>query len=165
MGKPGPKPIPTAIKKLKGGRAVYHRPEKPDDPSTVLYHRRPPAPKHLDKVAAAEWRRMVELLYSAKQITKLDQSCLELYCTAYSVWRKASDELQKHGLLVKAPSGYPIQSPYLPIVNKQQGILVKLLAEIGGTPSSRSRLPGSKEPEKDDFQEFLKHGAKPYEVA
>jgi phage terminase small subunit len=34
----------------------------------------------------------------------------------------------------------PVQSPYLSIINKQAQIMVKAAAEMGFTPSSRSRI-------------------------
>jgi len=42
--------------------------------------------------------------------------------------------------------------------------LVRLLAELGGTPSSRSRVSIDGEKEEDPFDQFLKQGGKPYGI-
>jgi phage terminase small subunit len=50
--------------------------------------------------------------------------------------------------MVKSPSGYPIQSPYLAIANRQAEIMMRIASEFGFTPASRSRIatPSSAEP-------------------
>jgi phage terminase small subunit len=43
--------------------------------------------------------------------------------------------------LTKAPNtGLPIQSPYLPVVNKQAQIMLKAAELLGFSPASRSRV-------------------------
>jgi phage terminase small subunit len=47
----------------------------------------------------------------------------------------------QYGLLTKSPNaGLPLQSPYLAILNKQAQIMLKAGAELGFSPSSRSRV-------------------------
>jgi phage terminase small subunit len=49
--------------------------------------------------------------------------------------------VDKFGMLTKAPNtGLPIQSPYLPIVNKQAAIMLKAAEQLGFTPVARSRI-------------------------
>ena len=43
-------------------------------------------------------------------------------------------------LVFKSPTGYPQQSPWLSIANKQLEILARYLTEVGLSPSSRQRL-------------------------
>jgi P27 family predicted phage terminase small subunit len=43
-------------------------------------------------------------------------------------------------MLVKSPSGYAIQNPWLSIANKAFDQMMKLMTEFGMTPSSRSRV-------------------------
>jgi hypothetical protein len=42
--------------------------------------------------------------------------------------------------MVKSPTGYPIQSPYLAIANRQADLMVRVASEFGFTPASRSRI-------------------------
>jgi hypothetical protein len=42
--------------------------------------------------------------------------------------------------MVKSPSGFPMQSPYVAVANKQAELMIRIAAEFGFTPSSRSRI-------------------------
>jgi phage terminase small subunit len=50
--------------------------------------------------------------------------------------------------MIKSPSGYPVQSPYVAIANRQAEIMMRIASEFGFTPVSRSRIsaPDSEEP-------------------
>ena len=37
-------------------------------------------------------------------------------------------------------AGYPVQSPYLAIANRQAEIMMRIASEFGFTPASRSRI-------------------------
>jgi len=43
--------------------------------------------------------------------------------------------------MIKSPTGYPVQSPYLSTANRQVEIMIRIASEFGLTPASRSRLP------------------------
>ena len=42
--------------------------------------------------------------------------------------------------MVKSPSGYPMQSPYVSVANRQAEIMMRIASEFGFTPASRSRI-------------------------
>jgi phage terminase small subunit len=42
--------------------------------------------------------------------------------------------------MVKSPAGYPMQSPYISIANRQAEIMMRIASEFGFTPASRSRI-------------------------
>jgi phage terminase small subunit len=42
---------------------------------------------------------------------------------------------------MKSPSGFPVQSLYVSIANRQVEIMIRIAGEFGFTPASRSRLP------------------------
>jgi len=81
---------------------------------------------------------------------------LAMLAQTWMRYTTASDRLRKTGLLVKAPSSYPIQNPHLAIMNKAQEQLQKLLTEFGMTPSSRSRVRSDKETPDDEFDRFMR---------
>jgi P27 family predicted phage terminase small subunit len=58
------------------------------------------------------------------------------------------EAIQKYGTMIKSPSGYPTQSPYVAIANRQAEIMMRIAAEFGFTPASRSRIstPDPEEP-------------------
>ena len=73
-------------------------------------------------------------------LTQLDRAALAAYCGAYALWAEATENIQKFGTMVKSPSGYPIQSPYVSIANRQAEIMMRIASEFGFTPASRSRI-------------------------
>jgi len=84
-------------------------------------------------------------------LTPLDRVALAAYCNAYGLWAEAIEAIQKYGTMVKSPSGYPIQSPYVSIANRQAEIMMRIASEFGFTPASRSRISTPMKGEADLF--------------
>jgi len=145
----GRKPVPTKLKLLKGNPSK--RPIRTDEPQAECIRADLPPPKHLGKLASECWIHMVRMLSEAQVITELDLHGLELYCAAYQNWRHGQQKVIELGSIVKSPkSGYPVQSPYFAIANKAHEQMVKISAEFGLTPSSRSRVQTVKKSGKDN---------------
>lgn len=72
--------------------------------------------------------------------TALDRSALAAYCNAYGLWVEAVEAIGKYGTMVKSPSGYPLQEPYVSIANRQVELMMRVATEFGFTPASRSRI-------------------------
>jgi P27 family predicted phage terminase small subunit len=108
----------------------------------------PHCPPELGPVARREWDRLVGELGKLKLVTNLDRAALAAYCGAYALWSEATEAIQKYGTMVKSPSGYPIQSPYVSIANRQAELMMRISAEFKFTPASRSRIatPRPEEP-------------------
>lgn len=100
----------------------------------------PRCPPHLSAVARREWRRLAAPLHAAGILTLADRSALAAYCQAYARWAEAEEKLAETPVLLKTPSGYVQQSPWLSIANKQLEIMGRYMSELGLTPSARSRL-------------------------
>ncbi len=156
--KPGPRPQPTAKKKLRGNPG--RRPLPKNEPQPKISRNIPLAPRHLDRVAQKEWRRMAKELHPLGLLTNIDLTALAAYCSTYSIWLDAQSQIQKHGVLIKAQSGFPMQSPYLQISNKAMSEIRKWLIEFGMTPSSRSRVEVKEVKPKDPLKEFQEKGKK-----
>lgn len=99
--------------------------------------------------AREEWDRIIVLLEQYKLITDLDTAALALYCASYGRWQDAEDRIQEEkkrggdGLIVKSPSGYPIQNPYLAIANRAMEDCHRYLQQFGLSPAARTRVtPG-----------------------
>ena len=140
----GRRPKPTRLKVLTGNpgkRPLNHEEPRPAPES-------PECPPELGPVARREWDRLVGELGKLKLVTNLDRAALAAYCGAYALWSEATEAIQKYGTMVKSPSGYPIQSPYLAIANRQAELMMRISAEFGFTPASRSRIatPRPEEP-------------------
>ena len=140
----GRRPKPTRLKVLTGNPGK--RPLNMDEPQPEIAI--PDCPPELGAVAQREWHRLAGDLAKLRLLTNLDRAALAAYCNAYSLWVESLDGIQKHGAMVKSPSGYPIQSPYIAIANRQAEIMMRIASEFGFTPASRSRIatPSATEP-------------------
>jgi P27 family predicted phage terminase small subunit len=85
----------------------------------------------------------VPLLVQYKLITNIDTVALALYCDSYGVWQQAKERQEKaggDGLMIKSPNGYPIQNPYLAIINRAKEDCYKYLQQFGLSPAARTRV-------------------------
>lgn len=94
-------------------------------------------------------------LHKLGLLTTLDKTVFAIYCQSWSAWVQAVKKLSETGPLIKSPSGYPIQNPYLAVKNKAEDQMMKSLTELGMSPSSRTRIKVQPNKEKDQFEEFL----------
>lgn len=132
----GRKPKPTRLKLLEGNpgkRPISGR--EPQPPAS-----QPSCPAHLSPTAKAEWKRLAQTLNRIGVLTQVDRAALAAYCQAYGRWVEAEKKLQETPVLLKTPAGYVQQSPWLTVANKQLELMVRYMAELGLTPSARSRL-------------------------
>ena len=143
----GRKPKPTRLKVLTGnpGKRPLNHDEPRPEPAI------PECPPELGPSAQREWNRLVGELASLKVLTNLDRAALAAYCGAYALWAEATEAIQKFGAMVKSPSGFPIQSPYVSIANRQAEIMMRISGEFGFTPASRSRISAPSPAEPDPF--------------
>jgi P27 family predicted phage terminase small subunit len=140
----GRRPKPTRLKVLAGNPGKRPLNAHEPEPAPAV----PDCPSELGPVAQREWERLAGELGKLRIITHLDRGALASYCGAYALWAEAMEQIQKYGSMVKSPSGYPQQSPYLAIANRQAEIMMRIASEFGFTPASRSRIsaPSSVEP-------------------
>ena len=133
---PGVKPRPTHLKVLEG---VQNK-KRINDKEPKPFPKAPDPPKFLDHIATNEWKRIAPELEKLGLLTGIDMSALAAYCDQFSRWVQATEKIQNEGMIISAPSGYPVQSPYLSIANKALDSMKKFLTEFGMTPSSRTRI-------------------------
>ena len=150
----GRKPKPTKFKVISGNPG--HRPLNRAEPKPKAATTR--APAGLSKLARKHWGVVAKQLTAAGILTELDKPALMLYCEAWARWREAAIEVEKCGMLIKAQNGFEMQNPYLAIANKAADQMLKMLAEFGMTPSSRSRIQVQEVVKKDPLDDFLKKG-------
>ena len=132
----GRRPKPTRLKVLTGNPGK--RPLNANEPKLEVAI--PECPVELGPLARGEWDRLVGELAVLRILTNLDRAALAAYCGAYALWAEATGAIQKYGAMVKSPSGYPVQSPYVSIANRQAEIMMRIASEFGFTPASRSRI-------------------------
>ena len=52
---------------------------------------------------------------------------------------EAMEALNEFGTMIKSPSGYPVQSPWVAILSRQAEVMLRIASEFGFSPASRSR--------------------------
>lgn len=141
----GRKPKPTQLKVVTGtfrkDRANMREPKLSGDLAD--------APAHLLDAERDVWRYAIANAPKGL-LKKLDLSVLEAWVGAYVLREEAKQKVAIAGQVVKSPSGYPIVNPYLSNMNKQTLIMLKAAAEMGFTPTSRSRIVVAEEIVGDD---------------
>ena len=142
----GRRPKPTYLKIIDGNpgkRAIGEAEPQPRMPQT----RSPRAPRHLDEHARNEWARVVPELVRMGLYTVVDQAALEAYCSCYSQWRRACDEIDKAGETYETvgKSGGVMwrARPQVAIANEALRQMRAFAAEFGLTPAARVRLRGA----------------------
>ena len=130
------RPKPTAIRRQEGNRGKRGwNHDEPQPPEAI-----PRCPGHLAPVARVEWRRVARTLHAIGVLTTIDRAALAAYCQAYARWVEAEEKLKETPPLLKTPSGYVQQSPWLGIANKQLELMGRYMVELGLTPAARSRV-------------------------
>ena len=132
----GRRPKPTLLKEIEGnpGKRALNKSEP--QPEGDLYA----APTWMTDTQREGWGfAITHAPYGL--LKQLDRSVLAIWVVAEDLHREAAEKIAQYGLLTKSPNaGLPLQSPYLAILNKQAQIMLKAGAELGFSPSSRTRV-------------------------
>ena len=132
----GRPPIPTHLKVVRGnpGKRKLNTAEPKPEGNLI------DAPAHFDDELREIWKYAIENAPRGL-LKRIDSSVLETWCTSHLLHRKAVAEVRRFGMIMKAPNTQlPIQSPYLPIVNKQAFIMMRAIDHLGFSPASRTRI-------------------------
>lgn len=154
----GRKPKPTVLRVVTNNPG--NRPFNDSEPKIISRTLTPPTGLLPD--AQVEWDRVADDLVAAGLITVADLASLAIYCTAFGRWVQAERLLAAdakanpatEGLTIETSNGNVIANPLLGIRNKAAADLMKAAAELGMTPSARSRVqaaPASKQDPAADF--------------
>lgn len=143
----GRRPKPTRLKVLTGNPGKRPLNDAEPRPEPAL----PECPPELGETARREWDRLAPELAALRIVTNLDRAALAAYCGAYALWAEATEAIQKYGQMIKSPSGFPVQSPYVAVANRQTEIMIRIASEFGFTPASRSRIAAPSDPDPNFF--------------
>lgn len=153
----GPKPKPTVLKLITGSKRPINHAEPKPKPALP----RPPA--ELSDDALIEWKRVSRQLLVLGILTLIDRGTLAAYCQAHGRWLQAEraladmakrDQLTS-GLMIKTHHGNVIQNPLVGTANKAMNDMVRFAAELGMTPSARSRVKTSYDQQGDKADDFF----------
>jgi len=155
----GRKPKPTNLRILHGNPG--RRPLKAGEPKPVAED--PGCPEHLDARAQAEWQRLVPQLVRLGLATSLDRAILAAYCSTWSLWVHAREQLDLEladdmGPFTIAESGYKQASPWFNIERQAAREMRAFAVEFGLSPSSRTRTTAAGTEDSEDPAERLLGG-------
>jgi len=151
MGKRGPAPTPTSLKKLRGNPGKRALPKDEPKPSTEHV----PCPAFLTSGAKGEWKRIVPELKRLGLLTKVDRSALAAYCQHWDEFRRATIEIEAAGAVVQEGDKNPIVSPWITIRNRASELMNKYIQQFGFSPSSRVGLSSVEKVKEEGVKEFL----------
>lgn len=145
----GRKPKPSYLRVLNGNAGK--RPINADEPKPVGNLEDYPPPEWLSDAQKERWRYAMDNAPPG-MLKRLDQSVLAVWVVAQERHADAAEKVSRLGSMLKSKEGVPYQNPYMSIMNKQAVLMMKAAAELGFTPSSRSRVkvepppPGAGDP-------------------
>ena len=134
-----------------GRRPINDHEPQPPIPDDTFDH--PPLDVEESAHASAEWRRLAPILRQTRQITEADRSALIAACLEWGRYRDCLAKV-KQNVVITTASGFPMPNPFLTVAQKSLTTCIKLWAELGLTPSSRSRVKVPDAPANDPFAEF-----------
>jgi P27 family predicted phage terminase small subunit len=140
--RPGPPPKPTALKILAGNPGEHALNKREPRPPPGI----PECPKKLPKKIKAKWLELAPLLIESHLLSKLDIPAFVLLLRHLVRIDETARKVERSGLLVKAKNGFPVVSPLLYVLNRAQRDAMRIMAEFGLTPSSRSRIVSERGP-------------------
>jgi P27 family predicted phage terminase small subunit len=137
MGRRGPAPTPTAIKKARGETRPSRIGKKEIAPKAVAHLE---APEDLSDDAKPIWIAVVDAIGHTGVITAVDVEALRAYAESVATYRKAANIVARGGPIIKGRNGELVRNPAI-IVMKQAGEASRAWArELGLTPASRVGL-------------------------
>lgn len=107
-----------------------------------------------NKIAIAEWKRILPQLLSIDVVGNLDLANVAGYCNAYANYRKATEELDKMPLVyVDKADGKTKSNPYIDIQAKYAQEMRRFADLCGMSISSRLKAAATKTQQTEDVIE------------
>ena len=142
MGRRGPPPTPTHVLKLRGS---WRANQNKDEPQAAPVEQLPDSPSFLIPGARAEWDRIGNRLVEMRVLCSVDLQIFAAYCQSFARWVEAEEWITAHGstIVLRDKDGlvkYVQQVPHVAIAKSEKTSMIRAAAELGITPSSRSRI-------------------------
>lgn len=117
-------------------------------------------PKDIEKDADLYIKDVLSELEERGILEEVDSAALTMLARNYSMFIKASKQLEKDGLTVLSDRGNVAPHPLIKVAKDAQTQAMKVMLEFGLTAKARTKLP-KKENEGDEaspFEQFIKQG-------
>ena len=154
MGRRGTKPKPTALHELSG--AYQKNPQRRNTLEPIPIIGAPVCPQSVrdDERAMAKWNSTLDLLDQMKILTLAEVDVLEAYCLAHSAVERYRKDLLENGSTyrtVDAQGNTIIKAnPAFNHHARANEMIIKLMPQLGLTPSGRASLKVNPTPEEED---------------
>lgn len=142
--KMGRRPSSMASKRVNGTTdkdSTARRPEVEELPPG-----RPECPPHLVGRSKKAFNQVCDLLGDLGCLTVADGPVIAVYAAAFGQYCAAADQLKKEGTTIVRHGGI-FAHPAVAERDKSQSMMVRVLAELGLTPSARPRLTPAAKPD------------------
>ncbi len=148
MGRRGPAPTPTKVKRLRGETRPSRLNLREPMPSADI----PKMPGDMDADAKVVWRRVIRDMRHTGVIRAADADVLRCYCEAVSRYAAAARVCGQTGPLVRGRHGAELVKNPLHQVTRDNADEVRQFArELGLSPSARVGLRIERERSLDDL--------------
>jgi P27 family predicted phage terminase small subunit len=156
----GPKPAAPEVKRARGDRESRINVLAPSC-KTLDVNTLPPDILTSD-VEKGKWKQLCETLTHNGVLKVTDIDVLTQYCVAYGIFCDAKKELSGLNCLVTTtPNGSEQPAAEVTTLRKSSELLLRLGAELGLSPSARSRIKAvNQNDELAKDLEFIRHGKK-----
>jgi len=152
----GRKPLATAVKEASG--AFIHDPQRRNktEPKPKLGWPEIPTPVKSDKIATKYWNEHCKYLDDLGVLAVSDQAVIAELCCALSLRDHLYKALQLDGTTLTNTQGNVYGNPAFQQHHNVSLRIKTLVAELGLTPSSRTRLHTPEKQEESPFETWLK---------
>ena len=154
MGRRGPPPKPSAVKKLEG----TYRKDRAARNEVVAPPGAPPLPAKMSTIALAKWNELIPVLLKRGTLSVEDGAILEAHCRSYEQWKRYQALAHRKPML-QTPWG-PKVNPAAAEARLWEARVTQTGDRLGLNASARSKVsgPGEKKPSTpgtDPVEEFL----------
>lgn len=122
--------------------------------------KKPRPPGDLSDAALAKWRQVATGDFWGRALDGADYDDVAEYCRLHARKAHADSQVAQHGELVSSPNGFPVQSPWLQVVNKCRADMLKISQVLRGSAGrvAKAQSEGKKEQRQAAAQEIASEG-------
>lgn len=142
MGKRGPSPKPTAIKRLEGNPGKRALNDREPEPEVGVGE----PPDWLPDDGKAHWHELAPKLESLRVLTEVDRPVFAQLCQVWASFIEASRRLDENDRIYVADSGYSQITAYASDVKALRAEYLRLAGKFGMTASDRTGIKVQDEP-------------------
>lgn len=152
----GRKPLPVAVKKIKGTLQKCRTNPNEPKPKGILGE----PPDYMSEIAKEAWTYAVENAPTGL-LSSLDAAVLERWSNCAGLYREALAKINRvgvAGMIIKTPSGILRRSPLMDVIRDLALEMKGYETEMGFTPASRSKVsvqPEVTERDRDPWSDIV----------